>query len=58
MVDASVAVPSICLGQFLGPVELAEAIVDADPFHYFVTVGGHVLTFVLRIFKVDESVEA
>ena len=58
MIDAPVAVPCICLRQFLRSVELPEAIVDADPFHNFVSVGRHVLILVLKVFIVNESVEA
>ena len=58
VIDTPVAVPCICLRQFLRSVELSEAIVDADPFHNFVSVGRHVLILVLKVFIVDESVEA
>ena len=32
MVEAAIAVPGIRLGEFLWPVELPEAVVDADSF--------------------------
>ena len=58
VIDAPVAVPCICLGQFLRSVELPEAIVDADPFHNFVSARRYVLILVLKVFIVNESIEA
>ena len=58
VVQAPLTVPGVRLRQLLRPVELPEAVVDADAFGEFLAGVGLAQAPELRILVVDEAIEA